>query len=267
MEKKINGVSCKVVGTEWDVYFDMALTMLEEIVNNNKQGKSTVMIVPVGPTQQYPILAEMVNRFRVSLKNVHFFNMDEYMISNTEVISSDDPMSFRKRMNTEFYDRVCPELVMPEAQRHFPEPGQEEVYDKMIEDLGGVDLCLGGLGINGHVAFNEALERDDTTTADEFASLGTRVLPITRETRTINAYGYQKGDLQGMPEWCITIGMKQIINSRKIYIALNRPWQNGPFKHALYDEEQGQLPATLLRRNKNLKYCMTAEVAEGIITA
>lgn len=265
MEKKINGVSCKVVGTEWDVYFDMALTMLEEIVNNNKEGKTTVMIVPVGPTQQYPILAEMVNRFRVSLKNVHFLNMDEYMISKTEVIDSNDPMSFHKRMNEEFYNRVDPELVMPESQRHFPEPGREVEYDKMIEDLGGVDLCLGGLGINGHVAFNEALEWDDTTTADAFASLGTRVLPITRETRTINAYGYQRGDLQGMPQWCITIGMKQIISARKIYIALNRPWQAGPFKHAIFDKEQGQLPATLLRRNANLTYCMTEAIAEGVI--
>lgn len=264
MEKKINGVSCKIVDTEWDVYFDMALTMLEEIVKNNKAGKSTVMIVPVGPTQHYPILAEMVNRFDVSLKNVHFFNMDEYMVSADKAIDENHPMSFKQRMNSEFYHRVKSELVMPESQRHFPEPGKEAEYDQMIEDLGGIDLCLGGLGINGHVAFNEAAEIDDPITADEFANLNTRVLPISRETRTINAYGYQRGDLNGMCEWCITIGMRQIIQSRKIYIALNRPWQNGPFKHALFDEEQGQWPATLLRRNENLQYCVAADIFEGI---
>lgn len=264
MIKSINGVSCKVVETEWDVYFDMALTMLEEIIENNKKGKSTVMIVPVGPTQHYPILADMVNRLGVSLKNVHFFNMDEYMVSADVVIDENHPMSFKQRMNSEFYNRVKPDLVMPENQRHFPEPGREAEYDKMIEDLGGVDLCLGGLGINGHVAFNEAAEADDPITADEFANLNTRVLPISRETRTINAYGYQRGDLAGMCEWCITIGMRQIIESRKIYLALNRPWQNGPFKHALFDEEQGQWPASLLRRNKNLHYCVVADVFEGI---
>jgi len=264
MEKIINGVSCKVVENEWEVYFDMALTMLEEIVHNNEQGKKTVMIVPVGPTQQYPILAEMVNRFRVSLRNVHFFNMDEYMISEKEVIDPKNPMSFQYRMYTEFYDRVDPELVMPKCQRHFPEPGKEAEYDKMIEDLGGVDLCLGGLGINGHVAFNEAAEAEDTITADEFANLNTRVLKISRETRTINAYGYQRGDLSGMCEWCITVGMRQIIHARKIFIAINRPWQNGPLKHALYDREQGQWPATLLRRNAKLQYCVVSEVFEGI---
>ena len=265
MEKIVNGVRCKVVDAEWDVYFDMAMTMLEEIIAHNEKGEKTVMIVPVGPTNQYPILADMVNRLNVSLKNVHFFNMDEYMWDPTTVIAKDDPMSFYGRMKREFYDRVKPELVMPESQRHFPEPGKEAEYDKMIEDLGGVDLCLGGLGINGHVAFNEALEADDPMSADEFAALGTRVLPITRETRTINAYGYQRGDLLGMPQWCITIGMRQIIAARKIYIALNRPWQNGPFKHALLDQEQGQLPASLLRRNPNVTYCMMAEVATGVI--
>ena len=74
MEKIINGIKCKVVNSESDVFFDMALTMLTEIIKNNKKGKETVMIVPVGSTQNYPILAEMVNRLGVSLKNVHFFN-------------------------------------------------------------------------------------------------------------------------------------------------------------------------------------------------
>ena len=265
MIQKIGGVSCRIADDENAVYFDMALTMLEEILFHNEKKEKTVMIVPVGPTQQYPLLAEMVNRLHVSLKNVHFFNMDEYLVRPDTELSYEDPMSFHGRMEREFYRRVDPDLVMPESQRHFPHPGREREYDRMIEELGGADLCLGGLGINGHVAFNEALERDDPMTADAFAALGTRVLPITRETRTINAYGYQRGDLFGMPEWCITVGMKQILASKKIYIALNRPWQNGPLRHALFDEEKGQLPATLLRRNPNLIYCGTKEIFDGIL--
>ena len=204
MEKVINGVSCRVVEKEWDVYFDMALTMFEEIVKNNQAGKPSVFIVPVGPTDQYPILAKLINSQRVSLKNVHFFNMDEYLASPTQWISEDDPMSFHGRMKREFYDRVDESLVMPESQRHFPEPGHEKEYDELIAGLGGVDMCFGGLGINGHVAFNEAAEADDPITADAYADLGTRVLPISRETRAVNAFGYQRGDLAGMPEWCIT---------------------------------------------------------------
>ena len=219
MEKVINGVSCRVVEKEWDVYFDMALTMFEEIVKNNQAGKPSVFIVPVGPTDQYPILAKLINSQRVSLKNVHFFNMDEYLVSPTQWISEDDPMSFHGRMKREFYDRVDESLVMPESQRHFPEPGHEKEYDELIAGLGGVDMCFGGLGINGHVAFNEAAEADDPITADAYADLETRVLPISRETRAVNAFGYQRGDLAGMPEWCITVGMKQILSSEKVYRA------------------------------------------------
>lgn len=262
--KKINNISFKTVKNEWDVYFDMAMVMLEEIMKNNSLGKRTVMIVPVGPTEQYPILAKLVNSLKVSLKNVHFFNMDEYMISPSEELDREHYMSFHKRMNNEFYSRVDKELVMPESQRHFPEVGHEKEYDELIEELGGVDLCLGGLGINGHLAFNEAAEEDDPITAEEFGNLGTRVLPITRETRTINAYGYQRGDLRGMPEWCITIGMKQILEARKIYIALNRPWQHGIAKHVLFDKPQPQIPATLLQNHSNVHFCTSAEIAEGL---
>lgn len=264
MEKVINGIRCKTVETEYDVYFDMALAMLEEIMCHNAKGEKTVMIVPVGPTDQYPILANLINSLNVSLKNVHFFNMDEYMTSETEAVGHDDPLSFYGRMKREFYDRVREDLAMPESQRHFPAPGKEAEYDKLIEELGGADMCFGGLGINGHVAFNEPPEADAPMTADEFAALGTRVLPISRETKTINAYGYNRGDLQGMPQWCVTVGMKQILSSKKVYIALNRPWQNGPFKHALLDNETSHIPASLLRRCAQVTYCGYRDVMTGI---
>lgn len=115
------------------------------------------------------------------------------------------------------------------------------------------------------MAFHEAAEADDPITADEFAALGTRVLRITRETRAINACGYQRGDLAGMPEWCITVGMKPVLPSRRVYIALNRPWQNGPLKHVLLDEECPQWPSSLLRRVGNVQLCMTEAIAQGVV--
>jgi len=262
MIRKIENINFKTVAKERDVYFDMALTMLKEIMDNNANGKSTVMIVPVGPTDQYPILARLVNQLKVSLKNVWFFNMDEYMISPDKELDRNDRLSFHKRMNDEFYSRIDEELVMPETQRLFPEVGKEKEYDELIEKLGGVDLCLGGLGINGHIAFNEPPE--EFVSVDEFKNYGTRVLPISRETKTINAYGYQRGDLMGMPEYCITIGMKQILGARKIYIALNRDWQNGIVKHVLYDEPKAAIPATLLKLAGNVEICTSESVADGL---
>ena len=264
MERKVNGILFKTVAKEWDVYFDMALVMLDEIMNNNALGKKTVMIVPVGPTDQYPILAKLVNQLKVSLKNVWFFNMDEYMVSPNEMIAPTHKMSFEKRMNDEFYSQVDEELIMPKTQRLFPCVGKEAEYDKLIEELGGVDMCLGGLGINGHVAFNEPAEADSKITAEEFAALPTRVLPISRETKTINAYGYQRGDLRGMPEWCITVGMKQILSARKIYIALNREWQHGIVKHVIFDKPKPQIPASLMQGKENVVFCAYENLAKDL---
>lgn len=264
MGKKVNGILFKTVNKEWDVYFDMALTMLDEIMKNNSLGKRTVMIVPVGPTDHYPILAKMINQLKVSLKNVWFFNMDEYMVSPTEMIKEDHFMSFKKRMYDEFYSKVDKDLIMPENQRLFPTVTKEKEYDELIEELGGVDLCVGGLGINGHIAFNEPAEQDDDISVEDYAKLPTRVLAISRETKTINAYGYQRGDLRGMPEWCITIGMKQILSARKVYLALNRDWQHGIVKHVLFDKVQPQIPATYLQTCKDATICAYEGVAKNL---
>ena len=258
------GISLKLVPGEFDVYLDMALTMLETIIRCRKENRPCVMIVPVGPTNQYPILAEMVNRLNIPLDHVHFFNMDEYLITPDTAIDENHYMSFHARMNSEFYSRVRDELNIPPAQRHFPEPGKEAEYDALIEELGGVELCLGGLGINGHIAFNEPPEADDPITAEEFGALGTRVLPISRETRTINAYGYQRGDIRGMPEYCITIGMKQILASRAVYIALNRDWQHGIARHVFNDPVQPQIPASLLQKHPNVLFCTSESIGNGL---
>lgn len=258
------GIELKLVDSEYDVYLDMALEMLDAILLCQEENRNCIMIVPVGPTNQYPILAELVNRLKVNLHHVHFFNMDEYMLTPTKTIASDHFMSFHKRMEEVFYSRVNPELTVPKIHRHFPQPGKEAEFDTLLEQLGGVELCLGGLGINGHLAFNEPPEPGVKISVEAFASLSTRVLSISRETRTINAYSYQRGDILGMPEYCITVGMKQILASRNVYIALNRDWQHGIAKHALHGPITAQVPASLLQRHPRVRFCAPLHIGEGL---
>ena len=264
MEKTLPcGIRLTLTAGESDTYLDMALTMLESIRLCAREGRPCAMIVPVGPTGQYPILAELVNRLDISLAHVHIFNMDEYLLTPTQAIDPTHPMSFHARMEKDFYSRLRPDLTVPESQRHFPEPGKEAKYDRMIGEL-GIELCLGGLGINGHIAFNEPPEPDAPMSAEAFAALGTRVLPITRETRTVNAIGYQRGDIRGMPEWCITVGMRQILASKAIYIALNREWQHGIALHALHDPVQAAIPASLLQTHPNVRFCAQESIGIGL---
>lgn len=261
---QFSGEPIRVVGSEWDVYFETALVMLAQIRRNCEANKPTAMIVPVGPIEQYAILARLVNEQSLSLQNVHFFNMDEYLTDERHSVPAEHPMSFHRKMDEQFYSRVNPELIMPANQRHFPSPGYEAEFDALLDSLGGADLCVGGLGINGHIAFNEPPEDTEAITVEEFAALGTRVLPISRETRTVNSIGYQRGDLRGMPSWCITIGMKQILASRSIFIALNREWQHGILRHVLFDAVQPQIPATLLRLHPNVQFCTSERIAQGL---
>lgn len=260
----MKNIELKVLKSDFDVNLDMALDMLGVILENNKAGKHTVFIVPVGPTKQYPILAAMVNKLNVSLKNVWFFNMDEYLLSPEKVISPEHFLSFHKRMNDEFYSLIREDLIMPEEQRLFPIPGKEAEYDALLESLGGPDVCYGGIGINGHIAFNEAAEANDSITAEEFASLGSRVLPIARETIAINGAAYLCGDIASMPKWCITIGMKQILSARRVYLSLGAAWHPGILKRILTEEPQPQIPATLLQKHGNVMFCTNEEIVKGL---
>lgn len=98
----------------------------------------------------------MVNEQNISLKNVWFINMDEYLTDEKTWIPKEHKLSFRGFMDRTVYTKVKPELLMPEEQRVFPDPKDPGHIQDVIEKLGGVDICFGGIGINGHVAFNEA---------------------------------------------------------------------------------------------------------------
>ena len=147
------------------VFQAMAQEMVDEIKRKNALGQRTVFICPVGPVGQYPYFVDMVNRENISLKNVWFLNMDEYLTDDLEWIDHDHPLSFHGFMDRTVYTKVKPELVMPEEQRVFPDPKHPERMGQLIDELGGVDICFGGVGINGHLAFNEA---QDELTPDQF---------------------------------------------------------------------------------------------------
>ena len=148
---------------------------------------------------------------------------------------------------------------MPEEQRVFPDPKDPERMGRLIAQLGGVDICFGGIGINGHLAFNEA---QDELTPEQFKQLHTRVLKITPETRTANAIGDFNGALDDMPRWCVTIGMNEIYNARKIRLGCFRDWHRSVVRHAAYGEVSAHFPVTLLQDHPDALLRFTEFVAE-----
>src|SRR5213078_3220514 len=112
--------------------------ILSEIREGQRRGKHATFIVPVGPVDQFPILAETVNQQRVNCRDVCFINMDEYLTDEDRWIDIDHPLSFRGFMNRLFYDRLDPELAPKPENRVFPDPADCGAVQKLIDRRGGV---------------------------------------------------------------------------------------------------------------------------------
>ena len=213
--------------TEVDLYWRVAMEVLSVIEENNKKGEPTIMVVPYGPLGPYARIVYLVNKYRISLKNCTFINMDEYLDENGKYLDKSDPLSFRGGMDRIFYSQIDEELnVLPE-NRYFPDPENPGKVMELIEKAGKLDLVFGGVGINGHYAFNEPPEADENVTAEEFLNRPTRVLAVSRETRTINAYMNAGGNFDAIPKTCITVGMKEMFMAKKVIMCMPRDWLAG----------------------------------------
>lgn len=247
------------LGDSGEVFYELALEMVNEIKGNNEQGRKTVFICPVGPVGQYPIFVRLVNREKISLKNCWFINMDEYLNDDLSYIDESDKLSFRGFMAREVYSKIESGLLMPPEQRVFPDPDNISHIPELIKTLGGVDIAFGGIGINGHLAFNEP---QDDMTPEQFAALQTRTLDISRETRAINAVGDLNGAIDAMPKKCVTIGICEILCAKKLRLACFRDWHRSVVRQSAYGEVSAHFPATLAQRHPDALLIVNQNAAQ-----
>ncbi len=251
-------IPTRVMKDEPAMYEEIAQIMFDTIKNNGND--RTVIICPVGPIGHYPVFAKKVNEARLSLKNCWFVNMDEYLTNDDEVIAYENPLRFKAIMDKMLYSQIDPELIMPKSQRLFPEPGHEAEIDKLLEELGGADCVLTGVGINGHIAFNEPPEAYEAVTDEEYRNIGTRCLNISRETITNNGRGKIRGALDIFPRRCITLGMKQLLGAKMIKVYLYCDWQWGIMRKCALEGETKYAPVTFLQSHPNAEMVITEEL-------
>ena len=243
---------------------EIARIMADVIIKNNNENKPTTIICPVGPIGQYPYLAEIVNNENISLKNTMFINMDEYVEEDNSLIAYENPLSFKQTMDNMLYSKIRSDLVMPESARVFPCPGKEKEIDELIASR-KIDCVLTGVGINGHIAFNEPPEKTDNITDGEFMNIGTRVLNITRETIVRNGCGKLHGALDIFPKKCITLGMKQLLSADMFKVYLYCDWQWGIMRKIALEEPTRFAPASFLQNHPNAEMVITEELYESKI--
>ena len=256
-----SSVKVEILPTPEDLYYDFALTLARKIRENNDAGRCTTVILPVGPTGQYVRFARLVAAERIDCRELVTFNMDEYCREDGSAIPPEDPMSFEGFMEREFFALLPEELRPAPSKRSFPDPKAPEEIGEAIAAHGGADICFGGIGINGHIAFNEAPEPGDSISDEEFRALPTRVLRISRETRVINSVFGAGGDLSAVPPKCITLGMRELLAARQCRFYCDWQWQRAMVRKAAHGPIGAAFPASFLQTHPDATIIAAARAA------
>jgi glucosamine-6-phosphate deaminase len=257
---KGSGVQVVVAGTAEQLAEHMARAMLDVVTAVKQEGKRPALIVPVGPVDQFSILATQINGTRADWSDVLLVNMDEYLTADDRWVDPSHPLSFRGYMDRLFYDQLDADLAPRPENRLFPDPADPENVQRRIDEHGGIDACFGGIGINGHVAFNEPPEPGEETTDVEFADRPTRVLDLSRETRTINAVTVG-GGLEAIPHRAVTVGMRETLAAKRLRFYCNRPWQSAVVRRVLHGPVTAACPASFLRHHADAEIVVADNVA------
>ncbi len=179
---------------------------------------------PIGPTEQLPLVARLVNELELDLANAHFWGMDEWYMNGKEVPPS-HPLSFAKADMELCFDRIRDGRKMPGSNIHFPKANTAE-YIKSWDGVRCV-VMQGGQGDIKHWAFNDPVKREDKyadepPTPDEYRQLTTRVVDLHPVTVMQNARTSGGGVVTGVPTQAITVGPVQTWKAEKVSI-----WQAG----------------------------------------
>jgi glucosamine-6-phosphate deaminase len=241
--------------------------MSDELVNlvagNNRRGLPTRAIVPCGPMAWYRPFCEKVNKLRLSLGMLTVFHMDECLDWQGRVLPKEHPFSFRGTMERVFYSPVDRKLAVPEEQRIWMEPDNLGHFKREFWKA-PVDICLGGWGQDGHLAYNQARREpySQLTIADLLAAEA-RIQNNNWDTVMALAHRNFGAAYQLVPPMSCTIGIKECMAAKKIRIFSDTgAWKQTAFRAALFAEPCCEYPITLLQRHKDAIITATEETAD-----
>ncbi len=223
--------------------------MADEIIKNNKEGKPTKWVLPAGPTDEYDVLIERVNKERISCKNLWIFHMDEFLDWEGRPFPVGDTYeSLEGTMNACFYDRIDAELNVPESQRIWPRINDIDAADELCDKLGGVDTVWAGIGATGLIAFNEAPRSYCyRVSIDEYAHSKTRIVDLNDDSLIAMAERSFGCCLDRVPPRAITIGFKIMLSAKRfIYMVATGDWKKTVVRVILFSEPTLEYPVTLV---------------------
>jgi len=185
---------------------------------------------PIGPTEQLPLVAQLVNDLEISLKHAHFWGMDEWYENDREVDET-HPLSFARANRALLFDRIKPKFRMPDSHIHYPSAENLDAYTRSFDEI-RCAVMQGGQGDAKHWAFNDPFKRegryaDAPPSPDEYRQLSARVVDLHPITLMQNARTSGGGYVIGVPMQALTVGPLETWKAEKVSI-----WQAGNHDNA-----------------------------------
>jgi glucosamine-6-phosphate deaminase len=245
---------------------DFANSILDEIRTHNRRGEPTRLILPVGPVAQYRQVIEVSNRERLSWKNVHAFNMDEFLDWQGRPVPVSHPLSFEGFMRRQVFERLEPDIRIPAENAHFPHPFRIDEISEKIQAVGGIDCCYGGIGYHGHIAFNEPpLSRWHRITVAELRQSLTRVVVLGDDSIVVQSINSAGGCSAAIPPMAVTLGMKDILAARKIRLyCAGGERHRAIFRLSVAGEVTADYPSTLVQGHPDAEVVTDTATAQPI---
>ncbi|MCX6807081.1 MAG: glucosamine-6-phosphate deaminase [Candidatus Berkelbacteria bacterium] len=220
-------------------FSDLVETAGQKIKEAINQKPDLRLALPTGKTLilLYRKLIELNKKGQIDFSRVITFNLDEYLGLGLE-----DKNSFRHYLENNFLKHVN----IQKKNQHFLDglSSDQEItcqkYENKIKKLNGFDLCLLGIGKNGHIAFNEP--------GSDFNSR-TRMVELTSETIKVNAF---------CPVEALTVGIGTITDSKDIFLLANKN-KNKILKKAIYNKITRDTPASILQDHQKTTIFMIEE--------
>lgn len=245
----------------------MACELVAEIKVHNQRGETTRAIIPSGPTCWYRSFTELVNRERVSLKNLMVFHMDESLDWQGRELPHGHPFCFRTFMDKHFYDPVAADLAVPDENRIWPRCDNIEELRRKIR-AEPIDITYGGWGQDGHIAYNQARRHPYVRiTLDDVRNSTIRVQENNLDTVLAIAQRQFGCAYQFVPPLSITLGVSECLSARKVRLFSDTgAWKQTALRVALFGPLTPEYPITLLQEHPDALLTATEETAHHPIS-
>jgi glucosamine-6-phosphate deaminase len=260
----------QVIDDPGEFYSAFATDIVRRIKQALDEGRRFVGIFPVGPMPQYPIAARMINQLRIPMHHVHTFNMDEYADQDGNTAPPDWEGSFQKAMFDNFFNLIDPELRPPLKQIHFPTKEVIGHYGELMQEAGGVDVCYGGIGWCGHIAFWESsLGHEFKGDLEAYKRAKARLVTLTPMTIMQNALHSFGGDWSWVPPKANSIGPAEILSAKERsfwldgYLGGGISWQRFIARLVAHGPVNEFVPGSILQTART-DYTLLGGVADNV---